>query len=77
MKKPLTVGDLIKELQKFPEDLVVVTPDTEQYQSDFNEVFRVRTVEAFIDEKKWGIRWVEPWRKPLTDIKEYVLLDWS
>ena len=52
MEKPLTVGELINELKKFPEDLVVVTPDTEQYERDFNEVFRARTVEAFIDEKK-------------------------
>lgn len=76
-KKPLTVGELIKELKKFPEDLVVLTPDMEQRQSDYYEVYSVKVIEAVID-KEWGVRWNDfvPF-KPWADIKEYVLLDWS
>ncbi len=76
MKNPLTVGELIEKLKKFPKDLVVVTPDTEQYETDFNEVFSVKIAKAYVDDE-WGIREVQPWRKPLGNKKEYVLLDWS
>ncbi len=75
MEKPLTVGKLINELKKLPEDLVVVTPDTEQRLCDFNEVFSVKTTRAFRDDE-WGLRWVKPWTKPWMDTKEYVLLGW-
>lgn len=72
---PLTVGELINELKKFPKDLVVLTPDMEQRKSDYYEVCSVKVIEAVID-KEWGIRWDDfvPF-KPGTDIKEYVLLD--
>lgn len=77
MGKSLTVGQLIKELKKLPEDLVVLTPDMEQRKSDYYEVFSVKIIEAVID-KEWGIRWNDwvPF-KPGADIKKYVLLDWS
>lgn len=75
-KKPLTVGELIKELKKLPKDLVVVTPDTEQYETDFNEVYSVKIVKAYVD-NEWGIRWVKPWTRPWMEIKEYALLDWG
>lgn len=74
-KKPLTVGELIKELKKLPKDLVVITLDTEQYECDFHNVFSVKTTKAYVDDE-WGLRWVKPWTKPWMDIKEYVLLDW-
>ena len=77
MRKPLTVGELINELKKFPKDLIILTPDMEQRKSDYYEVFSVKIIEAVID-KEWGIRWDDfvPF-KPWVDIKEYVLLDWS
>lgn len=78
MKNPLTVGELIKELQKLPKDLVVVTPDMEQRKSEFYMVFSAKIIKATVDEE-WGIRWDSsryPF-KPWADIKEYALLDWS
>lgn len=75
--KPLTVGELINELKKFPKDLVVLTPDMEQRKSDYYEVYSVKVIEAVID-KEWGIRWNDfvPFKSG-ADIKEYVLLDWN
>lgn len=48
---PLTVGELINELKKFPKDLVVLTPDMEQRKSDYYEVCSVKVIEAVIDKE--------------------------
>lgn len=78
MEEPLRVGELIKELKKLPEDLVVVTPDMEQRKSDYFKVFSVRIIKA-TENDEWGIRWESPRYpfKPWMVIKEYALLDWS
>lgn len=68
--KSMTVAELIKELQKLPQDLEVARSDDEQYSYDFYKITDIHLEQVV----EWGCWYYNP-SKVSKNIKQIVVID--